>query len=80
VTRGQVHPDRTSLAFFLIILFQEPPDLMRLHADDGILLRIEIDTALVDFQANQVLVQLVAVSLECLLANEVEKTSLLWGV
>ena len=48
---------------------------MRLHADDRVLLRIESLAAIVDFDANQVLVDLVAVALKCLFGNELQKAA-----
>lgn len=48
----QVEADQTAAAIFLIVLIKEAANLMGLHADNGILLRIEIDTTIVNLDSN----------------------------
>ena len=48
---------------------------MRLHANDRVLLRAELRPAVVDLDADQILVQFVATAQEGLFADELEKPS-----
>ena len=47
-------------AFFLVVLFQQTPDFVRLDSHDGIFLRIELGTPIVNLDADQVFIQLIA--------------------
>src|SRR5690348_5175336 len=58
----QIYTYEAVFAFFLVVLLQEAPDLVRLHSHDWILLRIELGTPIVNFDADQIFIQLVAIA------------------
>src|SRR5207245_8114302 len=74
----QVYSYEAVFAFFLVVLFQETPDLVRLYSHDGVLLRVELGTPIVNFDADQILVQLVAIAEKGLFRNKLKKPALLW--
>jgi len=67
---GQVEADGAVFAFLLVILLEEAADLMGLDADDGVFLGVEGGSAAVDLDADQVLIEVVAVALKGLFGDE----------
>ena len=78
--RRQVHANHAALAVLFVVLLQKAANLVSLDPDNGIFLLVEFLSAPVNLRADQVLVQLVAISLESLFGNKFEKTDLLGGV
>jgi hypothetical protein len=76
MTRGQVEANHALSAIFLIVLVEQPANLVRLHAHNGIFLRIEVNAAVVDLYSDKVLIQLVAVAQQGLLAHKLEEPGL----
>jgi len=68
---------RLVFALLLVVLFQQTPDFVGLHSHNGVLLRVEVGTPIIDFHADQVLVQLFAIAEEGLFRNELKKPAFL---
>jgi hypothetical protein len=70
----EFNPHRTVLAFFFIVVLEEAADFVRLYAHYGVLLRVEIRTPLVDFDANEVLIELTFLAKKNLFTREFQET------
>jgi hypothetical protein len=73
VARGKIEAEQAALAILFVVLLEQASNLMRLHPHNGISLRIEIDSAIVNLYADEVFIQLVAIAQECLFGNKFKK-------
>src|SRR5271157_4708274 len=80
VSQRQINTQRAGSALFLVIALQRAAHLVRLHAHNGVLLRVEIRTPTVNFHTDEIFVEFFAVPEQRLFANELEKPTLLWGI
>lgn len=73
--RRQIDAEDALAAVFLVVLLERTADFVGLHTDDRVLLRIEPCAAIIDFNPDQILIELVAVALKGLLDNELEESA-----
>ena len=76
----QVNLPRARLSFSLVILPQSASNFVRLHADDRVLLRIEVRAAIIHLYADQVFVQFFGVPGQGLFRHEFQEAGLLGGI
>jgi len=53
----ELHPHQAVFAFFFVVIPEEPANFVRLYAHYRVLLRVEIHTPLVHFDANEVFIE-----------------------
>ena len=54
--RRQIETDQAAATILLIVFVKQAANLVRLHAHDRILLRVEIDAPVVNLHADKVLI------------------------
>jgi len=74
------HPYHTVLAFVIVVIPEEAANFVRLYAHYRVLLRVEIRTSLIHFDANEVFVKLVLLAEKNLFAGKLEEAPSLWSL
>jgi hypothetical protein len=70
----EFNPHQTVLAFFLVIVLEQAANFVRLNTHYGVLLRVEIRTPLVDFDANEVFIEFTFLAEKSLSTRKFQET------